>query len=326
MQLRSPRALHVVLCALALALGPAACASSSAPASNPAGASAPSGAASPTPPAPRVSRVRSADGVELAVTETGDLDGPAIVFVHGLGFSREIWRRQLEGGLSSRFHLVAYDLRGHGRSARPRDDAAYADGARWGDDLAAVIAGTRVEKPIVVGWSLGGVVLGAYLRDHGGDELGGAVFVDAVTKFAPELFAPGNDRFMAGLGSSDDAARAEWTRAFVEACFAKPLDPGELDRLLAAAGVLPASEHVAIQRISLAGTEPALRAFQKPTLVVYGAFDRFITVAMARHTAELVPGARLVQYERAGHAPFVDEAARFDEELARFVLAARTGR
>lgn len=322
MQRRSLRsAIHIVICALALTA--VSCAASSGPASSSAGSPAPSAS---TPPPLRLSRVRSADGVELAVTETGNFDASAIVFIHGLGFSREIWHRQLEGRLASRFHLVAYDLRGHGQSTRPLDAAAYSDGSRWADDLAAVIAATNVKKPIVVGWSLGGVVISAYLREHGGGELGGAVFVDAVTKFAPELFVPGNDQFMAGLSATDDAAREKATRAFAEACFATPLAASELDRLLAAAGVLPANEHVAIQRISLAGTEPALRAFHRPTLVVHGTFDRFIAVAMARHTAELVPGARLAEYERSGHAPFVDEAARFDEDLTRFVVAAQTAR
>lgn len=271
---------------------------------------------------PHSSRVRSADGVELAVTETGPSDAPAIVFIHGLGFSREVWRRQFEGPLASRFHLVAYDLRGHGQSSRPTDDVAYQDGARWGNDLDAVLTATRAKTPVVVGWSLGGLVIASYLRDHRERELAGAVFVDAVTKLAPELFSPGNARYMTGLTATDDAVRRQATRDFINVCFATPLEAKELTPLLAAAGVLPASEQIAIQHMTLQGTEEALHAFQRPALVIHGVSDALAAVAMARHTVEVIPGARLSLYENSGHAPFFDETARFDAELARFTTDA----
>lgn len=119
--------------------------------------------------------MRSGDGVELFVAETGPRDAQAIVLIHGLGFSHEVWGAQWRGELAQRFHLIAYDLRGHGRSTRPTDPLAYQDGARWADDLRAVLAATGAKDPIVVGWSLGGLVIAHYLRVHGDAALGGVV-------------------------------------------------------------------------------------------------------------------------------------------------------
>lgn len=292
-----------------LALSTAACARERAPS-----------AAEHVAPARReeTRRVRSTDGVELAVTEVGPPSAPAIVFLHGLGFSREVWHRQLDGALASRFHLVAFDLRGHGQSSRPADQAAYSDGARWGDDLAAVLEATRAVRPVVVGWSLGGLVIATYLRDHGGEALAGAVFVDAVTKFAPELFTAENGPLLEDLDAPDEDVRRKATRAFVEACFVTPIEPAELDGLLKSAGVLPPDEQRAIQRISIDGVEQALRDFRKPALVIHGRADRMLNEAMARYTASTVSGARFALYERSGHAPFIDETPRFDDELTRF--------
>jgi pimeloyl-ACP methyl ester carboxylesterase len=275
-------------------------------------------------PSPRVrpSKVRSADGVELAVEETGRGDGPAIVFVHGLGFSRDVWRRQLDGELATRFHLVAYDLRGHGRSSRPEDAAAYEDGRRWGEDLHAVLEATHATSAVVVGWSLGGLAIAEYLRGHGDAALGGVVFVDAVTAFAPELFTKENGKYMSALTASDDGARKEATERFARACFAAPPPASELGPWLAAAGVLPASVHTAIQHMNVGEIEPALRGLSKPTLVVQGRSDELVAPAMARYTASIVRGARESVYEGSGHAPFVDETRRFDQELAAFVEAA----
>lgn len=282
--------------------------------------------AKPAPPTagtplfpPRLTRVRSADGVELAVEERGPRDAQTLVFVHGLAFSRDVWHRQLGGDLSRRYHLVAYDLRGHGRSSRPGDAVAYEEGARWADDLHAVLDATRPTCPVIVGWSLGGVVIANYLHRYGDSALGGVVFVDAVTKFSADLFAPDNGGYIGGLVSADDAERREATRRFARACFSTPLPDSEIESLLAAAGVLPASVHAAIQRVSLDGADQALRSLQRPALVIHGARDALVAAAMARHTAELVPGARLSFYESSGHAPFVDEPARFADDLAHFL-------
>lgn len=295
---------------LAGALVTAAC-SSAAPASPASPPSSFNAAA-----AERTSRVRSAGGVELHVVEVGPRDAQAIVLIHGLGFSHEVWGRQWRGELARRFHLIAFDLRGHGRSTRPEDPAAYADGGGWGDDLRAVLEATRAKDPIVVGWSLGGLVIAHYLRAHGDAALGGVVLVNAVTKIAPELFAEGNQRYLGGLSDPDDAARARATQAFLRACFLHPLPAGELAALERAAGVLPAWLHLAIQKLSLDGVEPALRSLGKPALIIHGTHDVLVAEAMARYSLSLVPAAALSRYEGSGHAPFADEAARFDLELA----------
>jgi len=280
-------------------------------------------AAPPAAPAtrPRTSVVRSSDGVALAVQEAGPADAPTLVFLHGLGFTHAVWHRQLEGALASRFHLVAYDLRGHGQSSRPTDAAAYATGARWADDLRAVLTATGARHAILVGWSLGGLAISFYLREHGGAAIDGAVFVDAVTAFSPELLGPDNPRYTAGLTAQDDATRGQATRAFIAACFATPPPADELAALEAAAGVLPASLHAAIRRLSLDGVDDALRRFTRPALVIQGSADVLVAPAMAHHIAALIPAAQLALYDGAGHAPFLEATARFDAELARFADA-----
>jgi pimeloyl-ACP methyl ester carboxylesterase len=271
---------------------------------------------------PQVTRefsVRTPDGISIAVEESGRKDGPAIVFVHGLAQSRVSWLRQLNSPLAREFHLVAYDLRGHGRSDRPTDDAFYAEGRRWGDELAAVIEAAHLRRPVIVAWSLGGVVVANYLRDHGDGNLGGLVFVDAVTHFSPELFGPENNGFTSPLQSSDMAVRTEAARHFMQACFAVPPRPDEMDLMFGSAGVLPAEVIAAIMRISIDGGDDALRSASVSTLVVHGEKDRLVLPLMAQKTVSLVPGARLSLYPAAGHAPFFDDTTRFNDELARFV-------
>jgi len=266
--------------------------------------------------------VSTPDGVTIAVEERGLKDGPAIVFIHGLAQSRASWLRQLNSPLAPEFHLVAYDLRGHGRSGRPASDIFYSEGRRWGDELAAVIEAAHLRRPVIVAWSLGGVVVANYLRDHGDVNLGGVVFVDAVTNFSPELFGQANSGLTAPLQSPDSTLRAEASRQFMQACFAVPPQPAEFDLMLNGAGVLPAEVHTAIMRISIDGGDEALRSIRVPTLVIHGAKDGLALPLMAERTASFVPGARLSIYDKAGHAPFFDDTVRLNDELSRFVREA----
>src|ERR687895_2389249 len=78
--------------------------------------------------------------------------GPVIVLVHGITSSSATWERVMPA-LAERHTVIAPDLLGHGRSAKPRGDyslGAYASGIR---DLLAVLG---IERVTVVGHSLGG--------------------------------------------------------------------------------------------------------------------------------------------------------------------------
>ena len=279
-----------------------------------------SSASAPTP-APRTSYAVSKDGVELAIEEAGPRDAPAIVFIHGLGFTRDIWRRQLEGPLAQRYHLIAFDHRGHGRSTRPTDEAAYSDGTRWADDLHAVLTATNAKQPILVGWSLGGLVISHYLRVHGDSAIAGAVFVAAVTKIVPELLMPNVGEYLVRLGDQRDDVRRAATLDFMRACFATQPPDDELKAIQLAAGVLSAPTHNGIARMSVEGLEPALRGLSKPSLVIHGVQDALVAEAMATYIRSLVPAAQLSLFENSGHTPFMEETARFNVELERFAAA-----
>jgi pimeloyl-ACP methyl ester carboxylesterase len=95
-----------------------------------------------------VSTVRSGD-VDINVLVEGQ--GPAVVFLHGGGLTAHTWRRVI-ADLSTDHLCVAMDLRGHGDSSWAAD---YSLPALAGD-LRAVVAALGLERPHLVGMSLGG--------------------------------------------------------------------------------------------------------------------------------------------------------------------------
>ncbi len=284
------------------------------------GAIDPARGAGPTPsaiPPGEAREARTPDGLRLSVRVYGDPARPEILFLHGLNQCRLSWDRQV-GALAGRFRVVTFDLRGHGDSDKPADEAAYWDGGRWADDVAAVVDAAGLRRPTLVGWSIGGLVVGHYLARHGHGRVAGVNLVNAVTKQAAELLGEAANDFAPKLGSPDLAVRARATADFLAVCFAEAPPRDEFARMLAYNGMAPA----ALQRgiLPISGGEKLDEAWAGVArlLVTYGARDVLTRPAMSERLLGLNPRARLSTYPEAGHSPFYEDAARFNRELADF--------
>ncbi|WP_414444754.1 alpha/beta fold hydrolase [Burkholderia sp. 22PA0106] len=261
--------------------------------------------------------VTSPDGVKLAVQESGNPDGPPIVFVHGLLGSHLNWDAQVGSPDLRPYRVITYDLRGHGLSDKPAGAEPYHDGGRWADDLAAVIAGSHARKPIVVGWSLGGVVISNYLARYGDRAISGAVYVDGVVELAagqivshPEVYRD--------MTAPDLKTHLDGERSFVALCFNRAPDAATFDRLLANAAMASWDMQRAVPSMTVFAAGGLGRA-RVPLLFLYGGQDALVdTRATLARAAELNPRIVTEVYPDSGHAPFADEPARFNRDLAAF--------
>ncbi len=266
--------------------------------------------------------VRSSDGVVLSGDAKGDPAAPEILFIHCLRQSRLSWDKQFNDPALADFRMARYDLRGHGDSDKPATPEAYANLDRWADDLAAVIAGAGMRKPVLVGWSLGGWVVGAYLRRYTGAQIAGLNLVDAVVKFSGDLLTPLAGAYAKSTSSPDLAKRTAATADFLLSCFHIPPTGLELARMMVVNGMTPLAVNNGILEPGPPDLDPAFRAFNGPILLTHGEHDALVRPEMSRHVISLQPSAQLSMYGNSGHAPFYEEPARFGKELAAFTLLA----
>ncbi|GGN03079.1 SDR family oxidoreductase [Streptomyces fuscichromogenes] len=104
----------------------------------------------------RERRVRTG-GVDLCVAELGDPAAPTVVLVHGYPDSKEVWSA-VAARLADRFHVVLYDVRGHGRSTAPKPLRGGFTLAKLTDDFLAVIDEVSPDRPVhLVGHDWGSV-------------------------------------------------------------------------------------------------------------------------------------------------------------------------
>lgn len=99
-------------------------------------------------------RAVEVDGIRIWLAEAGDRSQPALLLLHGLYDRWESWEPVLPA-LAERFWVLAPDLRGHARSARPADGYRLAD---YASDAAALLDSIARKPACIVGFSLGALV------------------------------------------------------------------------------------------------------------------------------------------------------------------------
>ena len=102
------------------------------------------------------------DGVEIYYEAQGS--GPAVLLSHGYGATSQMWAGQLPA-LATEWRVIAWDMRGHGRSGSPEDASLYSE-AETVADMAAILDAEGAEEAVIGGLSLGGYMSLAFQLEH----------------------------------------------------------------------------------------------------------------------------------------------------------------
>ncbi len=265
-------------------------------------------------------RIEGGGGVNIWAGEWGNPAGPAILFIHGFMQCHLSWQAQLESDLAKDFRLIAIDARDHGQSDKPDDMAAYQDGKQWAGDIAAVIKQLDLSKPVLVGWSYGGLIMLDYCQRYGCDDISGINFVAAAVRRVADNNAPPPTipKARADLLSEHLLTRISGTRAFLRACTANPVAQDTFETWLAFNMLVPRHVRHAMFDREL-DFDPVLDALSVPALVTYCLADALVLPHMGEHAIAHIPNAKASIYQDAGHSPFFEDSERFNAELGEFV-------
>ena len=272
--------------------------------------------------------ITSKDGAQLAVFDHGPKDAPTIVLIHGWSQCHLSWDRQLP--LGSDHRLIIPDLRGHGASGKPQEAEAYNTSAPWADDIEAIISQLSLSDPVLVGWSMGGLVVMDYLRVHGDAKVGGLMLVGCgVTtgRYAPkeaQAQRASDDAVVAqGMYETDLCANLDATVAFVKACFHQQPSTDDLARMVGFNMLVPPAIRAAA-RLRHEDHRETAAAVSRPAMLLNGARDRMARSSMIDEAQEALPGAARIDLANCGHSSFWEDSERFNHELASFAARVRT--
>ncbi len=270
----------------------------------------------------------SHDGGSIYTISRGT--GPVVVFCHGVTLSSRVWAKQFETFPAAGLRAVAFDSRGHGES-RAGESGHSLD--NLADDLRTVLESLDLRDVILVGHSMGGMAVQAFAIRHPDvldERVSGLVLlstsshnlvsdakrvrgaVEKVVNIGPDVGTFMRQRnlglLLARIGFGDDPlpSHVEATREMLAAC----------DK---------ATTREAVSALLHLDLTEGLPKVLVPTLVVVGTADALTPPRDARRIAELIPGARLVEYPDGGHMLMYERTDELDALIMDFAGDVSTG-
>lgn len=233
--------------------------------------------------------------------------GPVLILVHGLGASSESWRPAMLH-LAKRYHVIAPDLRGYGKSDKPRADYSVAYHA---SELNSFIDALGVKKTALAGNSMGGWIAALTALDHP-DKVSHLVLVASAglkrDTLPPVDLNPVTREQMQALLLALFADKALVTTRMID----EQWEYRREVRATVAATLASFSKAVPF-------LDGRLQDIRTPTLIVWGRQDQLIPLDQADRFAKGIPGARLVVFENTGHLPQYERPKEFYGAVKGFV-------
>ena len=258
-------------------------------------------------------------GVPLFWSETGQ--GPPVLLIMGHRYSSGMWYPVLED-LADRYRLIFFDNRGTGQSgSRPRTSIAELT-----SDALAVLDAAGADSAHLYGVSMGGgialefairypdrtrsVILGCTTAKTEVSPARAKWMTSLVYRLPmPELKALSGRRGH-GYGEAAESQAIARDQAILAA------DP------FTVSGVIAQSHAIADYAVDAAD----VGALKPPALVLHGTQDQAVPYAAGRRLADMIPGARLVTFEGAGHNYFIAARAKANAAVDAFIREVESAR
>jgi len=241
-----------------------------------------------------------------------------VIFLHGIGGGARSFAPQIASFASAGYHPVALDLPGYG--ARTPVEAMSFDALA--EDVEFTISQNALERPVLVGHSMGGMVVQAMLRRRP-DDYAAAV----LSCTSPAFGSPAGDfqrKFVADRLAPLDAGKtmADNAAAAADGMMGPNADPAGRALFMEQYGAVPeATYRAAVQCLVTFDERANLAAIKVPVLCLAAEHDRNAPAAMVEKTAAKIPGARYVYLPGLGHMPNLEAPKVFDAAIFNFLKA-----
>ncbi len=250
----------------------------------------------------------------------GSERAPFMVLIHGLGLCCDLWEPHLKA-LSQDYHVLSYDLYGHGKSEPPPKEASLTVYAK---QLADLMDHLKIEKAAIVGFSIGGMINRRFVLDYP-EKVASLVILNSPHNRGEELQAQVETRAKTvrdqGAMSTMDSALKRWfTPDYLEKgdgaekvmAWRKIVDP---ESYAQAAWVLANGV-----RELIAPPTPIMA----PTLVMTCENDTGSTPKMSHDIANEIAGSKTIIIPKLQHLGLMEEPTAFTNPILEFLERAHS--
>jgi 3-oxoadipate enol-lactonase len=248
--------------------------------------------------------------------EVGAPSALPVILIHGFPFSHDMWSPQL-ATLRKTFRVIAYDLRGHGKS--DVGDGQYTL-EFFVDDLMGLLDNLKIRKAVLCGLSMGGyIALRAVQRNP--ERILALILADSQAR------ADTNEAKLK-RGASIKAVKTDGVKAYAEGFVKAAFAP---QSFTAKVGVVDSIRKIIVSNsvlgicgalLALASrtdTTEALSSIKVPTLILVGEHDALTPVLASREMHEKIPNSELHIIPDAAHMSNLENPEVFNDHLLAFL-------
>jgi 3-oxoadipate enol-lactonase len=256
--------------------------------------------------------VSQVNGLSIYYETAGS--GRPLLMLHALPFEHNLWLYQV-ARFSSRFTTTAMDLRGWGRSGKPRSPFSLED---MGNDVLGIVADLGASEPaILLGCSIGSKIAMTLACNHP-DRFGAAVLVGGNT--GPQNFAKriAEYRHNSAAGTLKESHLSHLRHGVTQAWADSPIGRYLLQGFVERGENLDAESIAQVFRaLETSDLTPKLGQCRVQTLIVNGEHDG--ARPGGERTASLLKGAEHEILPGTGHCCFLEDPERFDAIVESFL-------
>lgn len=237
---------------------------------------------------------------------------PTILFVPGWSTPGWIWEPQI-AHFARTYRVIAMDPRSQGESSKPEDGHYPAARAR---DIKDLVDQLKLAPVVLVTYTSSVTEAVSYVDQFGTGTLAGLVLVNGI---AGRDYDQATLSGLLSFANSFQLDRRKAADGFVRGLYKKPQSEDYINRMVGATMQMPTDSAVAMLMGGIAAdNRAALSKIDKPTLIVVSLTQ---WMQFYEDLQKRIPGSRMEIVEDAGHAVFVDQAARFNALVDGFLDA-----
>lgn len=249
--------------------------------------------------------IHTHDENQLFVQTFGSDKNETIIFCNSLGTNFSMWEKQIQA-LSSRYHIIAYDTRGHGQSTSLHAPWSLQD---LGKDVITLLNHFHIEQAIFCGISMGGIT-GQWLAIHYPNRFKKFIICNTAAKLGSQAsWEERRDLVLAeGLDSIARTAGTRWfTSSFIDN---NPECLNELTTRMLLGD--PKGYSYCCEILAKADLRSEIASIQANVIVVAGEFDPVTTISDAEFIHHQIKQSKLVILP-CSHISNIEQAEAFNQ-------------
>jgi len=258
--------------------------------------------------------------VRLHVTDVGE--GSPVILIHGWPMSDAMYEYQYAALIKNGFRAIGITLRGFGQSDKPYGKYDY---DVFADDIKVVLEELEIENAVLGGFSFGGATVIRFAAKYNNEHISKLALFGAAAPCEVR-----KDDFPYGLPVDvlnslielNTANRPQLIEEFGKlfAATETALSKGTSDWL--ASLQLQSSQYAMEQGLIMLRDSDLRNDLEKitiPTVIFHGKLDKLCPFDLAKQLHNGIANSTLISFEKSGHALFLEERDKFNDELIKFI-------